>query len=470
MLIDIFKNIIEQTARDVAKGLEEIAKVVNEQPTNASRPNTQRTNSEKTIAEKLKEERLKAEKEFKLKPNPRVTDEDIRQGLQKFKMDMMRAKPFYGDILMKVPVIEDPEIPTACTNGRVIRYNPDFFRSLKESERNFILLHEVFHILLLHWKRQGERDHEIWNIAADWIVNGMLQRISYELPKYVKFAKPINGIFNDNYLWASSTEDMYKKLMEEYNKSKKKKHFNGKAFECNGHLISRSVAVADLEISDEVEEGAILKEVRSMIGETIKRRGLAESSYVPREILGLAETRRLPWKRLLNDFLTERVDEESSYYTPERKYIHMDLIVPGIGKIDDKLDDIWAFVDTSGSINNKELGEFMTQLYRISKEFDCVFNIAFWDTSVTDVYKNVCDKEEVLKCMPNSSGGTDINCVYKYINENKIKPEVMLILTDGYFGNLKQPVGKLKSKTILVLSEDGADIQEKNEIGRLARL
>ena len=48
MLIDIFKNIIEQTARDVAKGLEEIAKVVNEQPTNASRPNTQRTNSEKT--------------------------------------------------------------------------------------------------------------------------------------------------------------------------------------------------------------------------------------------------------------------------------------------------------------------------------------------------------------------------------------------------------------------------------------
>ena len=46
----------------------------------------------------------------------------------------------------------------------------------------------------------------------------------------------------------------------------------------------------------------------------------------------------------------------------------------------------------------------------------------------------------------------------------------MIILTDGYYGAVSEQVGKLKKKTILVISENGAKIEENNEIGRLARL
>ena len=80
------------------------------------------------------------------------------------------------------------------------------------------------------------------------------------------------------------------------------------------------------------------------------------------------------------------------------------------------------------------------------------------------------NREKILECRPKHSGGTDINCVYTYLRENKIKPGVMIILTDGYYGRLNEPAGKLRKRTILVISENGAVIDEKNDIGKLARL
>ena len=168
--------------------------------------------------------------------------------------------------------------------------------------------------------------------------------------------------------------------------------------------------------------------------------------------------------------MTERI-KEASYYTPERKYIHMGLIIPGESKEEDELGDIWAFVDASGSINQNQMNQFITQLYRISKEFHCKVNLAFWDTKVVEVHKNIDRADKLLKIKRRYMGGTDINCVYRYIKEENIKPEVMIVLTDGYYGTLKESAGKLRKKTILVLSPHGCrQVGKNNEIGRLARL
>ncbi len=448
MLGDILQKILEQTAEGLIKGLDNISKVMSE----ASKPREER-NSGRTS------------KPSKGWMSTNQTDEDIRRGISKFKVEMMRVKPFYGDILMKIPIIEDKSVPTACTNGKCIRYNPDFFRTLKEGERNYVLLHEVYHILLLHWKRGLDRDPLIWNIAADGVVNHNLDRLKYQLPKIVKFERPEKGVFVKQIYWYDYTEELYDKLKTESEYlSGKAKAMGGKKME----LPMRDLAAPDALSAAELEVCEI--KVRELLKDTIKKRGLGDSTYLPAEALTLVETKRLPWNRMLYDFMQEREDEESSYFTPERKYIHMDLIVPGIGKIYDDLGDIWAFVDSSGSISREEMSQFMTQLYRISKQFECNFNIAFWDTSVTDVYKDIRHKEEILECLAKHSGGTDINCVYKYIRENRIKPQVMIILTDGYYGEVTEPVGNLKKKTILVISENGADIEENNKIGRLARL
>ncbi len=397
----------------------------------------------------------------------------IRQGIQRFKMDMMKHMPFYGDIMMRIPLYEDESVETALTDGRCIRYNPGFFKTMNEGQRNYVYMHEVLHILFMHWKRKAGRDAQLWNIACDYVVNGTLDQMRWRMEnRKIAFERPREGCFSDRSYNLPPAEEFYAVLAKENeSRPESKPVYKGKRIIMLPKDLLKVLSEASGEDGNESKEEEITeKMVRELIRETAKRRGTSGSFPVPEQILRLTQTRRLPWNKLLYEFLSEREDEESSYLTPERKYIHMDLIIPGISKTENELGEIWAFVDSSGSIGGNELLQFMTQLYRISKEFRCVFNIAFWDTSVTDVYRNVKNREKILECRPKHSGGTDINCVYTYLRENKIKPGVMIILTDGYYGRLNEPAGKLRKRTILVISENGAVIDEKNDIGKLARL
>ena len=100
------------------------------------------------------------------------------QRVARFRFLLLRKMPFYGDILMRMPIAPDPSAETALTDGGRILYNPAFFDTLSDAEMNFVLMHEVFHVLLFHCRRAENRDPALWNIATDIIVNHYLMRLS----------------------------------------------------------------------------------------------------------------------------------------------------------------------------------------------------------------------------------------------------------------------------------------------------
>ncbi|MBP3238882.1 MAG: hypothetical protein J6M24_07405 [Lachnospiraceae bacterium] len=393
--------------------------------------------------------------------------EEIGNGLLGFKMGMLGRMPFYGDIMMYIPVFEDHMIKTACTDGSQIKYNPDFFALLSEGERNYVYMHEVLHILFLHWKRWGKRDRYLWNIACDYVVNGTLDNMAESIrDKNIVFEKPqglccIHGIYD-----GTSAEEYYEWLLKSKNNAAKP-------------LMIQDISGEDFEdgIDDEAkdcEESEKEERVKELIKKAIeasaKTADTESMKGIPGSFFRLVETKRLPWYRLLRDFMTERI-EDASYYTPERKYIHMGLILPGESKSDEELKEVWAFLDTSSSIGDKDMDAFITQLYRIAKEFHCNYNIAFWDTAVREVHRNVQDKEKLLGLRRKFYGGTVIDCVYEYLKTQKIDPEAMIILSDGFFGRPKADTEAYRKKTILVLTEKGdRSIGKVNSIGKLARL
>ena len=55
-----------------------------------------------------------------------MNDNNMEERLTAFKMLLLRKMPFYGDLLTNIPIVSDPTIPTACTDGRTIRFNPVF--------------------------------------------------------------------------------------------------------------------------------------------------------------------------------------------------------------------------------------------------------------------------------------------------------------------------------------------------------
>lgn len=417
--------------------------------------------------------------------------------VKRFRMELLRKMPFYGDIVMRLPFVPNRSIPTARTDGRKIEYNPAFFETLSPGQRNFVLLHEVFHVLLFHGKRHGERDPKLWNTAADMIVNSMLGNMTGSMrERNIPFERPKEGIF-EAVAPSDTVETLYAKLLLDNAGRKDPKKVTVRQRQWNRTTLVEKDAPDDIILRDDGQkkepdgagrrgslpdgedssprdkEGLSEQALLSIIREAASaNRSDFGSYYIPNQIYGLVESKRIKWQTLLRDFFTDEISEESSYTTPERKYLHMDLILPGYGRDEEKIEEIWAFVDSSGSIGKNEMEQFLTQLYRISKEFKCVFNICYWDTQVTDVYKKVLREDDILKSLPSHSGGTDINCVYRWLQENKVRPDVMLILTDGYFGRVDRSLflPSLRRKTILVLSGSIPISNDLKAVGRITRL
>ena len=413
----------------------------------------------------------------------------MEQEVNRFKMDLLRKMPFYGDILMRVPIVENNKIPTARTDGGKIEYNEKFFSGMTKGQRNFVLMHEVFHVILLHCKRQ-KGDPRLWNTAQDIVVNNMLLRLMNHMRNFgIPFEKPRTGIFSTAYP-SETADNIYEKLLQDNQQLKK----DSKTVYIKINTWSNRLEEVDvpddiiLPIGDDDAFGEILngmnpsqgrieglseQAIKQIVREAaIKNRSSMGSYFIPDQVYRLTESKRIKWQTLLRDFFTEELSDEASYTTPERKYIHMDLILPGYSLDNERIEEIWAFVDCSGSVGKNEMEQFLTQLYRISKEFKCAFNICYWDTEVNDVYKKILKKDDILKSLPHHSGGTDINCVYRWIKANKVKPDVMLILTDGYFGSLDRNafIPSLGKKTILVLSGSIIINDEMKRIGKITRL
>lgn len=96
--------------------------------------------------------------------------------IEETRANVISKFPFLGAIMNNLE-IEPGTCKTACTNGKRVKYNPEFMERLSEDERTFTLAHEAMHIAFNHIPRRknGERDPQIWNTATDAVINQMLE-------------------------------------------------------------------------------------------------------------------------------------------------------------------------------------------------------------------------------------------------------------------------------------------------------
>ena len=397
-------------------------------------------------------------------------DTELQLYIRKLKISLMRDMPFYGEMLSHFEIKASENVSTAATNGKVILFNPEFFLSTSEGERNYTIMHELMHILLKHPFRCNGRNIEIWNVASDFVANALLDKIlkTYREEKnnfQMSFKKPKGILQLPNYN-GDPVEKIYNELIERNKEILEKllskfKQIKLVYVERYGDRISIEVSDKHMDLLVELspdEADGISEQVSIWYKEGIKNWSDDPSIMVMKQQLFILEhAKDLSWKRLLKRFLLENEEPDVSYDHPERKYLHMDMILPGEGIEQNRnhMDDVWAFIDTSGSISEKEKNEFITQLYRICKQFETRVNIGYWDVQMHEIYENV-SKEELVNAGSGYCGGTDANAVYDFLDENKPKASVILILTDGYFNAVKeQRIKPYRKKTIVVVSESG---------------
>jgi len=160
---------------------------------------------------------------------------------------------------------------------------------------------------------------------------------------------------------------------------------------------------------------------------------------LPAELERLVEEIAKPkvhWKRLIRSALSKGLGKsvKRTWSRPSRK---MPDSYPGKETL--RLGKIVVLVDTSGSIEERELKQFVGEIYAIAKEVAEVIVIP-WDAKAYEpiVMKSHRDIEKV-KVGLKGGGGTIIRPALELVDKKYGDAQQIVILSDWYIGDLNSP-------------------------------
>jgi predicted metal-dependent peptidase len=380
-------------------------------------------------------------------PNPDITDEelaemrtDVEDRVIVARVGLLLRHPFFGNIATRLRVKNcDDWCPTAATDGRHLYYNTQFFNALSNKEIEFVIAHEILHCIFDHIIRREDRDPQIYNIAADYVVNNTLVRDRVgQLPSIVP-------CFQDFKYDGWSSEAVYDDLYEQAKE-------NGKEFlKQLGELLDEHVDWEEQDgegpNNDNGEEGNgkgkrpsytkdELKKIKDEIKEAmLQSASAAGAGNVPAEIARMIKDLTEPkmnWRELLRQQIQSTIKHDFTFTRPNRKGWHTGAILPGQNY--DETIDVAIALDMSGSIGDSQARDFLSEIKGIMDEYKD-YNIKLWcfDTQVYNEQDFSADSgTDLLEYEIKGGGGTEFDCNWEYMKEQGYVPKKFIMFTDGY--------------------------------------
>jgi predicted metal-dependent peptidase len=142
----------------------------------------------------------------------------------------------------------------------------------------------------------------------------------------------------------------------------------------------------------------------------------------------------MDWRTMLDQQITSTIKNDFTWMKPSRKGWGIDAILPGLKN--DTTIDICVAIDTSGSISNKMLNDFLSEINGIMSQYtDYKIYIWSFDTDVHNPELFTPDKS-ITDYKPAGFGGTDFDANWTWMKQNAVEPKKLIVFTDGYpFGS-----------------------------------
>jgi predicted metal-dependent peptidase len=340
------------------------------------------------------------------------------------RVGLLLRHPFFGNMATRLKIEEGSEwMGTAATDGRTIYFNREFFTPLTVKQVEFVIAHEILHNVFDHMGRRDHRNPRIFNIAADYCVNGQLVRDRIGDHK-------IEGItiFHDPKYYGMGAEEVYDKIFDEMDED-----------ELNqlGQLLDDHI-----DWGEDGKDGKPkyskdeLKQIRDEIREATMQAAQAAGAgntpaSVQRMIKDLTEP-KMNWREILRQQIQSTIKNDYSFMRPNRKGWHMSAILPGT-QFEETI-DICVAIDMSGSIGDEQAKDFLTEIKGIMQEYKD-FKIKVWcfDTKVyNEADFDGYNIDEFDEYEPMGGGGTEFDANWEYMKEHDIQPKKFIMFTDGY--------------------------------------
>ena len=350
---------------------------------------------------------------------------NIAEQLARTSKSLIFTEPFYGLFLVGLQKTFSDKIPTAGVSksgiGVKLTINSEFFGNLSENHRKGLLKHELLHISFGHLIiRDKYPDKKLFNIAADLEINQYID--AGDLPE--------GGITMDSFpelkLDTRAGTDYYYEQLQQAQKDGKSPSLDNLLNQMDGSSQYDHSTWDDFDDLPEADKKLIQKQVEHQLKE-IAEQTEKRSGNIPGELSGLIERLRhveppkFDWRGYLKRF----VGNSTVSYTKKlrRKYNKRYTENPGL-KIKFK-NHILVGVDTSGSVNNDELKEFMSELTHMHKTGHKI-TVAQCDTQINSIEEFNPKRDWEIK----GRGGTDFQPVIDHFNDHG-RYTALIYLTDG---------------------------------------
>ena len=350
-----------------------------------------------------------------------------RDRITKARVKLLLHHPFFGNLATRLKIVDASDrIPTAAVDGRNLYYNDDFVTKLTDGELIFLIAHEVMHCVYEHMLRRGERDPQIWNMAADYVINRGLERD--RIGDVIK-AVPI---LLDRKFDGMTTDEVYDDLMKNAVKIQMPldvhMDLTGSGEDGNeegdGKGLGRKMT--------EEERKALRDEMKDAVIQAAQSAGAGNLPSGVERILKDFTEPQMPWQELCRIQLTSMIKNDYSFTRPSRKSWHTGAVLPGMLPAEEV--DVCIAIDTSGSISNDMVKDFLGEVQGIMGTFDS-WNIKIWcfDTQVYAEQDFTSDAgDDIATYEPQGGGGTMFEANWAYMKEHDINPKQFIMFTDGY--------------------------------------
>jgi predicted metal-dependent peptidase len=303
-------------------------------------------------------------------------------------------------------------------------YGRGFVESLSDAELRFLVLHECYHKLYRHlitWRHLYDKNAQLANHACDYVINIKLADDNAD-----GFAvMPKVGLLDAKYRGMDSAQ-VYKLLEDDQDD------------DGDGDGSGTGLDDHDWEgAQDMTAEQA--KGLARDLDEAIRQGALAAGKLGTggdRMFEDLLQT-KIDWREVLREFIstTCQGSDYSTWRRPNRRFISSGYYMPS--GVSEQVGELVIAIDTSGSIGGRELSKFLGEVKGICDQVKPdVVRLLYWDTEVCADEKYVGTEVEniVQSTKPAGGGGTTVECVPEYMTQHGVKPQAVIVLTDGYLG------------------------------------
>jgi predicted metal-dependent peptidase len=329
---------------------------------------------------------------------------DLNLKLAKARTSLILDHPFFGAVALNMPMVFDASTPTACTDGKQVRFNPDFVASLTDEETRFLVAHECCHPMFEHLYRMKGRDASRWNQAADYVINQLL--VDEKLGKFIKGGCLDSSLYQQG---KGTAEGIYNLLPKDQR---------------NGGIGDDMQDPGGSE-AEQAQEAAEWRVKVAQAAQAAKMMGKLSANL--RRVVDEALTPKVSWKDVLQRFMQKARVSTRTWARPNRRFLAQGLYMPSVSG--EALGEIVVAVDCSGSIGRRELNEFSAEIKALHEDGrPAALHVVYFDSKVC--HYDRFDADDTVTISAKGDGGTAFSPVFRYLSANNIEPVATVFLTD----------------------------------------